>query len=178
MKPHLLTALLLLVFSGTLCGQSNILNQKIKIESRKGSMGSILDEVSRKGGFYFSYNQDINRNQMVSLSQKRQTVQGSDELFEGNIYCVAIENKLLIKLKPELPDFYTVRGKVIDSEKLIPLPGVTVIIPGSEPNLIGAVSDDSGRFQINVPYGMDAIRFSCIGYESQNLAPWEECKEP
>ena len=53
MKPHLLTALLLLVFSGTLCGQSNILNQKIKIESRKGNFNKEINTIEIKTGIIY-----------------------------------------------------------------------------------------------------------------------------
>jgi len=174
MKKQVLSAILLLAFSAILSGQSDILNRKVKIKSRKGTVGSILDEISREGNFYFSYNQDIRRDRKIGLRHNQQTVeQYLDEIFEGRIYCVAFENKLLLKLKPEIPEFYTVRGKVIDSGSNEPIPGVTVIIPESEP-LIGAVSDDSGRFQINVPHGMDAIRFSCIGYESLKLNSAEQ----
>lgn len=174
MKQHVLISILLLTYSAMLFGQSDILNRKVKIENRKGTVGSILDEISREGAFYFSYNQDISPDRKVGLQHNRQTVQQYlDEIFGGKIYCVAYENKLLIKLKPELPEFYTVRGKVIDSGNGDPIPAVTVIIPGSDP-LIGAVSDDSGRFQINVPHGMDAIMFSCIGYESLRHIPEEQ----
>ncbi len=83
------------------------------------------------------------------------------------IYCVEYGNKLLIKIKPKLPEFYTVTGRVVESESREPVPGATVIIPGSDP-LIGAVSDEEGLFQINVPLGMDAIRFSSIGHESRS----------
>ncbi len=171
MKKHVFIALLLLAFSTILLGQSEILNRKVKIQNREGTIGSILDEISSEGGFYFSYSQEIDREKKVSLQHTRQTVQQHlDEIFAEKIYCVAYGNKLLIKRKPELPKFYTVRGKVIDSGNGDPILGVTVIIPGSDP-LIGSVTDDSGLFRINVPNGMDAIRFSCIGYESLKLNP-------
>jgi len=174
MKPLLLSSIILLAFSAILSGQSDILNRKVEIENRMGTVGSLLDEISREGGFYFSYNQDINQDRKVSLRHKRQTVQQFlDEIFNGTIYCVAYENKLLIKPKPELPDFYTVTGKVIDSDSGEPILGAAVFIPGSNP-LIGAVSDESGKFRINVPHGMDAIRFSCIGYESRSLNPGQQ----
>lgn len=171
MKKHICLALLLLAFSASLTGQSEILNRKVKIENKEGTIGSILDEISREGGFVFSYSQDIPRKKKVSVQYSRQTVQQYlNEIFKEKIYCVTHGNKLLIKLKPVLPEFYTVQGKVIDSGNGFPVPGVTVIIPGTDP-LIGAVSDDSGRFQINVPTGMDVIQFSCVGYERLNLNP-------
>ena len=75
MKKPVLMALLLLVSSAILMGQSEILNRKVRIENREGTIGSILDEISREGGFVFSYSQDIPRNKKVRLQYNRQTVQ-------------------------------------------------------------------------------------------------------
>ena len=59
-------------------------------------------------------------------------------------------------------------GKVIELETKQAVPGVTVIIPGTVP-LIGSISDEMGIFHINVPLGMDVIRFSCVGYLERDL---------
>jgi len=174
MKPLLLSSIILLACSAILSGQSDFLSRKVKVENRVGTVGSLLDEIGREGGFYFSYNQDINRDRAVSLRHKQQSVQKFlDEIFKGEIYCVDYGNKVLIKRKPQLPEFYTVTGKVIDSVSREPILGVEVFIPGSDP-LIGAVSDESGNFRINVTRDVDAIRFSCIGYESRSLKPGQQ----
>ena len=62
MKKHVFIAISLLAFSAILYGQSEILERKVKIENREGTIESILDEISRKGNFYFSYSQEINQN--------------------------------------------------------------------------------------------------------------------
>jgi len=47
----------------------------------------------------------------------------------------------------------------------MPLPGVNVIIPGSEP-ILGAVTNVEGRFEIDhVPIGRQDIRFTFVGFE-------------
>ena len=116
MRKHLFFALLLLVSSGILLGQSQILNRKVRIENREGTIGSILEEIEKNGGFFFSFNEDIPKNKKVRLHYTLQTVQQYlDEIFSNSIYCVEIGNNLLIIRKPELPDFYTVRGMVVNS---------------------------------------------------------------
>ena len=163
--------LFLLACPGFVFTQSAILDKKVRIETREGPVGSILDEISKQGGFIFSYGQDIPHNDYVKLAFSKQTVrQFLNEIFQGEIYCVEYGNKLLIRQKPELSEVYSVRGKVVDSETKEPLTGVTVFIPGSDP-VIGSVSDREGNFQINVPTGLDVIQFSCIGYETSTFIP-------
>jgi hypothetical protein len=59
----------------------------------------------------------------------------------------------------------TVRGIVIDKDSRLPLPGVTVIIPGTSP-LIGTSTDANGEFKLkNVPVGRNNILFSYLGFK-------------
>jgi TonB-linked SusC/RagA family outer membrane protein len=159
--------LILMVLAVNLQGQSRILDKTLRVENREGTTGSFLEEISRKGGFVFSYNQDIPVDDQVRLQYRRQTVhQFLEEIFEGEAYCIEYGNKILLKMKPRIPEVYTVTGKVIESGTGEPVPGASVIIPGTT---IGSVSDEEGVFRINVPLGMDMIRFSCIGYQERYL---------
>lgn len=61
--------------------------------------------------------------------------------------------------------FQTVKGKIVDKETQIALPGATVVIEDSNP-LIGASSDISGSFSIEkVPVGRHTISVGYIGYK-------------
>ncbi|MCD4665869.1 MAG: carboxypeptidase-like regulatory domain-containing protein [Bacteroidales bacterium] len=60
----------------------------------------------------------------------------------------------------------TVKGKVVDKETMIPLPGTTIIIENSNPQT-GTITDETGYFTIkNVPTGRQTIIISFIGYET------------
>ncbi len=169
MKKPCFFLIILLVFAADVHGQHRILDKKLKLENRDGTIGSFLEEIGRKGGFDFSFNQDIAVDREVWVKFRRQTVhQFLDEIFEGKVYCIEYGNKILLKMKPVIPEIYLVTGKVVESGTGEPVPGVHVIIPGTEP-LIGDVSDENGIFRINVPLGLDMIRFSCIGYEEREL---------
>jgi TonB-linked SusC/RagA family outer membrane protein len=170
MKKTGIILIFLTVFAATMQGQSKILNKKVRIENREGTIGSLLDEISKKGGFVFSYSQDIPQEKLVRLKYNRQTVQQFlDEIFDGEIYCIEFGKKILIRKKQAIPEVYTVSGKVIDSGSGEPVTGATVIIPGTDP-LVGSVSDENGVFRINVPLGMDVIQISCIGYLKRDLS--------
>ncbi len=59
----------------------------------------------------------------------------------------------------------TVKGKVIDADIRVSLPGATVLLMETEP-VIGTVTDIDGNFRIeNVPVGRYDIQVSFIGYQ-------------
>ena len=58
----------------------------------------------------------------------------------------------------------TVRGRIIDNESQSPIPGVTVLIAGSEPQIV-SVTDAAGDFRLeNVPIGRITIHAMFITY--------------
>ena len=75
MKKPVLMALLLLVFSAILTGQSEIRNRKVSIENREGRIGSLLKEIERNGDFFFFFDGNIPLHQKVRLQYNQQTVQ-------------------------------------------------------------------------------------------------------
>jgi len=59
----------------------------------------------------------------------------------------------------------TVKGKVVDADIRVSLPGATIVLLGTDP-LIGTVTDIDGNFRIgNVPVGRYDIQVSYIGYD-------------
>jgi len=156
--------------------QSSLLDKKVKLEFLKGTIGSILDELGKKGGFVFSYGQDIPHNQQVELKHPYQSVhEHLDDIFHESVQCVEYGNKVMMKKKPQQPEIYTVGGRILDAFTGEALVGVAICIPGTDP-LIGSISDEMGHFKINVPIGMDMLRFSCMGYESTSLNPYKSSR--
>ena len=64
----------------------------------------------------------------------------------------------------------TIKGKIIDNESQIELPGATIVILNSEP-LQGTISDKDGYFRLdNVSVGRTSLKISFIGYEDKYLS--------
>ncbi len=60
----------------------------------------------------------------------------------------------------------TIKGRVIDMDSHISLPGVNVILLGTNPPL-GTITDQDGYYALqNVPIGRCAVQYSFMGYES------------
>lgn len=58
-----------------------------------------------------------------------------------------------------------VKGKVVDAETQVTLPGANIVVVNSQP-FLGAVSDADGNFRIaSVPFGRYTIQVSFVGYE-------------
>jgi TonB-linked SusC/RagA family outer membrane protein len=170
-KPAFLLIQFLLATSVNIFSQTGILDRKVEIKITEGSIGLVLNEIGHRGGFAFSYGQDIPRENKIILNHSKQTVrQYLDEIFKDKIYCIEYGNKLIIMQRPMLHEGYVFRGRVVDAETKEPLPGVTIYIPGSKP-LIGSVSDQEGSFKINMPPNQNMIRLSCIGYVSSSFVP-------
>lgn len=63
----------------------------------------------------------------------------------------------------------TIRGKIIDKQSQIPLPGATIIIANSDP-LKGTTSDVNGLFRIEqVEVGRQQLKISFLGYKELNI---------
>ena len=64
----------------------------------------------------------------------------------------------------------TVKGKVIDTDTKISLPGANIVIPGSDP-IIGTTTDFDGNFRLNnIPVGRHSFKITFIGYEDVSLS--------
>jgi TonB-dependent starch-binding outer membrane protein SusC len=64
-------------------------------------------------------------------------------------------------------EYITVTGKVLDSGDSQPIPGASVIIPGT---LVGAATGFDGDFELSVPDSTQYIQISSIGYQPKSIA--------
>lgn len=60
----------------------------------------------------------------------------------------------------------TVRGEVISADPTVELFQVSVYVEGSDP-VIGTITDEDGHFAFSVPVGRQRLRFSCVGFFSE-----------
>lgn len=64
----------------------------------------------------------------------------------------------------------TVRGKVLDQESRVPLPGVNVVVVDSK-MFLGGTTNEQGEFRIeNVPVGRATLKISYMGYGERLLS--------
>ena len=64
----------------------------------------------------------------------------------------------------------TIKGKIIDNESQVGLPGATIVVLNSEP-LRGTISDKDGYFRLDdVLVGRISLKLSFIGYEDMYIS--------
>lgn len=62
----------------------------------------------------------------------------------------------------------TVRGRIIDDDTRMPLPGANIVVAGNEK--VGTTSDAEGFFRLqNIPVGRISLSLTFIGYENRTL---------
>jgi len=87
---------------------------------------------------------------------------------------IGISYMMLMNLNLSAQDLtQTIKGKIVDIDLQIPLPGATVVILDSDP-LIGSTTDLDGYFRLeNVPLERYDLQISYIGYEPYIISELE-----
>ena len=174
-KPGILLAVLLLFGLVNIHAQDVLLEKQISMPEFQGTVKEALDEISKKGGFYFSFSNEIRTDKWVRLKPKQQSVmEFLDELLDPDkVRYVEKKNKIiLLPKKPEADQqkiTRSVRGRIIDKDTRLPLLGVNIVVASNGP-LKGAVTNENGEFTIDkVTLGRHDIRISCVGYQKKTI---------
>ncbi|OIN58169.1 SusC/RagA family TonB-linked outer membrane protein [Arsenicibacter rosenii] len=84
------------------------------------------------------------------------------------VQCLAVSFLLLLtSLQIGLAQSRSVSGRVMAEDAGIPLPGVNVVIKGTQQ---GTTTNADGRFTVSIPNGAVTLTFSYIGYITQEVA--------
>lgn len=156
---------------------SQDLNDTISLSFRNLPLEIILDSISYKSGYYFSYNADIMpQGSLYSLKKDHVAVSELLELlFIGTDLEYSYRDDQVI-LKKVIADHElnketkssTISGWVRDEKSKEPIVGAHVFINGST---IGTTTDAYGNYKLfDVPPGNYIIVFSHVGYQ---LASYE-----
>ena len=143
---------------------------------RSVTVKQVFDQIENSSDFILIYNRNtVDLNRIVSVRARNESVQRIlDQVFKntGNTYKI-YDRQIVIKAPVEAPKMpkvettgqqqKTVSGKVTDEDGT-PLPGVTVVIPGTT---TGTVTGVDGTFSLDIPADTRNLSFSFIGYTTQ-----------
>ncbi|WP_187264543.1 TonB-dependent receptor [Pontibacter beigongshangensis] len=158
-----------------LLAQQALLQKQVELDKTAGTVQELLQELSRKGSFTFSYGNNIGLQRQVTLQHKSQTVEAHlQELFAGQQVAYLLrENKIILYVPAKsqtnnpVPQKVTVSGYVTDKATGETLIGATVQAPASRS---GVVSNQYGFYSLTLPAGETTLQVSYIGYQSQTLS--------
>ena len=125
----------------------------------------------------------------LNLFYKAKVSQNTDESWDNVKLTLSTGNPSISNNKPELTayiltfdNYYNtrpyiqnasnqifkgnVKGIITDAETGETLPGVTILVKGTQ---TGAIADINGNYSLDVPQGYNTLVFSFIGYQSQEV---------
>lgn len=141
---------------------------RININLRDVSIKKALTEIERTSTYRFVYNDDaLNAIHVSDVNLANASItEVMDRLLTktGLTYRVDSNNLVIISERKTPPVLIPVTGQVADDKG--PLPGVSVKIKGTN---LGVLTDNNGRFTINVPDGNSILVFTFVGYVSTEV---------
>ena len=178
MKPSrsIILIILFLLIGHATRAQLSLFEKKVLLPEQEMTIEDILKEISRQGGFTFSYSSNISVDRVMRLEARELTVREYlGQLFDtATVEFIEKGNKILIlprsnqKEKKNLSQ--TIRGQVRDIDSKQPIPSVNIIVE-SNGHPIGSISDDQGNFSLkNIPIGRHDVKISCIGYGTKTIS--------
>ncbi|HEY9045346.1 MAG TPA: carboxypeptidase-like regulatory domain-containing protein, partial [Ohtaekwangia sp.] len=159
---------------------------QVTLELRDESLVSALRKIETLTPFRFVYrHKEVKSIDHITLSEGTRTVSETlSILLDDNSFTFRqINNNILIERKDESEDSESteepvsavlqqrvVQGRVTTGEENTPLPGVSVLVKGTQ---TGTVTDADGKYSLNVAASDAVLMFSFIGYKTQEIVVGE-----
>ncbi len=146
---------------------------KINISMSNTRLVNVLDEIEKQSEYYFLFNQNqIDLNRVVNVSAKNENIsEVLDHIFSNTDIRYVISDRQIVLTGKNGNDFFSVNQQPKVSGKVSerggqPLPGVTIIIKGTNQ---GTITDADGRYSLlNIPPDATLV-FSFVGMKSQEI---------
>ena len=143
--------------------------QTFTVSFKANTLEEVFDYLSKNSDYVFTYNSADLRQEAKRVTHdfKNATLAAIlDECLKGTAFTYEfIDRHVVVKKREEKPESVTVKGFVYD-EKKQPMPGVTIQVVGTS---VGTATTSKGWFSIDLPMLKGKLRFSFVGYESQEV---------
>jgi hypothetical protein len=166
---------LFLLFSGISAQtQQGLLDKEVNLSRTTGEIEELLNEISRKGKFSFTYTSQIQVHRLASVLQKKQLIRNhlADIFRFDSVQFIEQNNKILLvpihRKVAQVVSYKSVRGLVIDSKTRHPLPYSNVFLINKS---TGTITNMGGRFELKISASEpdDTLGVSFIGYKQYKM---------
>jgi TonB-dependent starch-binding outer membrane protein SusC len=157
------------VFALTLSANTLSQNGKISLNLTDVTVKDVIKTIEAGSDYRFFYNDELSDiSKIVSVNFKEtQISEVLNTLFQNSgITYKVLENNLIVIAPETAIQPNKIIGKVTDASTSEPLPGVNVMIEGTN---TGSTTDISGKYSIEVTNPDAVLVFSYIGYEPQRI---------
>ncbi len=150
--------------------QQGLLDKEVNLSRTSGEIEELLNEISRKGKFSFTYTSQIQVHRLASVLQKKQLIRNhlADIFRFDSIQFIEQNNKILLvpyhRKSIQAVNYKSIRGLVIDSKTRRPLPYSSVFLVNKS---TGTITNMGGRFELKISTMEpdDTLGVSFIGYK-------------
>lgn len=162
---------LFLLFPGILAQtQQGLLDKEVNLSRTTGEIEELLNEISHKGKFSFTYTSQIQVHRMTSVLQKKQLLRKhlADIFRFDSVQFIEQNNKILLvpihQKVTQVSSYKSIKGLVIDSKTRHPLPYSNVFLINKS---TGTITNMGGRFELKISASEpdDTLGVSFIGYK-------------
>ena len=166
---------LLLLFPGISAQtQQGLLDKEVNLSRTSGEIEELLNEISRKGKFSFTYTSQIQVHRLASVLQKKQLIRNhlSDIFRFDSVQFIEQNNKILLvplhRKVTQVASYKSIKGLVIDSKTRHPLPYSNVFLINKS---TGTITNMGGRFELKISTSEpdDTLGVSFIGYRQYKM---------
>ncbi len=142
--------------------------KKLSFKWENVPLSDVFNALEKADVYKFVFNYEDTKPYKVTFDVKEKTVfQILDTVFRDKPFSYKQEGiYIMIRRKEADVKRFVVKGKVTD-EKGVPLPGVTVLLEGTN---IGTATDSEGKFEMSVTREKGSLLLSFVGYKSQKVA--------
>src|SRR5690606_9185415 len=164
-----LTAIVIMVALTNVSAKSY---SQIMLKLKNAPVKEALQIIEHQTGFHFLYdNKDLSQVGLINVELSNVPLkQALDACFEGQPLTYRIFKNTIVLKRMESPETITVpivqtaiSGRVTDTQGE-PLTGVSIMLQGTS---TGTVSDNDGRYVLNVPNSAGTLVFTYVGFVAQ-----------
>jgi len=144
-------------------------NSRLTASFKDQSVKEVLNQIEKSTEFRFFYNENFtDLNRKVTITAQNENINEFLDylLASTNVTYKVLENNLIVITPKGLLQQNKITGKVIDANTNEPLPGVNVVVVGTN---TGTITNISGEYSIEVPNEKAVLKFSFIGYSAQEV---------
>ncbi len=166
-----LTCLLIVLLTFSVQASVYAQQERVNLEIKSESLSNVLMKIKDQTGVRILYNENLLKNiRCENLNLKQLSVEDAlNRILEStNLEFEKSEGVIIVKecnIVAQQQYSITIKGRVIN-EKGLPLPGVTVIIKGTQ---LGSATDADGNFLFTVPVQQYVLLFTMVGMEPKEL---------